>query len=283
MTVDELLAWGTRRLGKPREGLPDPRREARWLLARALAVSEAWLLAHRGEEVTPPHEATFRGWIERRRLGEPAHYLTGSCPFWDRQFLVSPAVLIPRPETELLIAAALALPRPPAPRVLDIGTGSGCLAVTLALEWPQAKVVAVDLSLPALAVAKANARRLQARVCLAASDLVEAVVGPFDLVIANLPYVPDPEIPRLAPEVSRFEPRLALAGGADGTHLLVRLLGDLSHLLVPGGHALLEVGPGQITALEPHWLVAGLQRVAVMADPAGTPRVLHLRAPRNRR
>ena len=283
MTVAQLLGWGTIQLGAPREGLPDPSREARWLLARALAVSEAWLLAHRGEEVAAPHEATFRGWIQRRRLGEPAHYLTGSCPFWGRQFLVSPAVLIPRPETELLIAAALAVSAPPAPRVLDVGTGCGCLAVTLAIEWPPAKVVAVDLSLPALAVAKANARRHRTQVLFAAGDLAEAIGGPFDLVVANLPYVPDAEIPSLAPEVSRFEPCLALAGGADGTHLLVRLLGDLPRLLVPAGHALLEVGPGQITALEPHWLAAGLQRVAVIADPAGTPRVLHLRAPRNGR
>jgi release factor glutamine methyltransferase len=277
MTVDQLLRWGTLRLGDPREGLPQPRREARWLLARALAVAETWLLAHRGEVVAAPQEATFRDWIERRRVGEPAHYLTGTCPFWGREFLVSPAVLIPRPETELLITAALAVPRPPTPRVLDVGTGTGCLAVTLAAQWPAAYVFAVDLSLAALAVAQANARRHGATVFLAAGDLAEAIVGPFDLVIANLPYVPDADIPRLAPEVSRFEPTLALAGGADGTHLLLRLLGDLPRLLAPSGHALLEIGPGQVSLLEPYWLAGGLQRAAVIADPAGTPRVLHLR------
>ncbi len=283
MTVDELLAWGARRLGEPREGLPDPRREARWLLARALAVSETWLLAHRGEAVAAPREATFRGWIERRRAGEPAHYLTGTCPFWGREFLVSPAVLIPRPESELVIATALSLPLAPALRVLDIGTGTGCLAVTMAAERPAAHVLGVDLSVSALAVAQANARRHGVRVCFAVSDLAEAIVGPFDLVVANLPYLPDADIPRLAPEISRFEPRLALAGGADGTELLVRLVDDLPRLLTPRGHTLLEIGPGQISLLEPHWVAAGLEQVAVLADPTGTPRVLHLRPPANGR
>ncbi len=283
MTVDQLLAWGTLRLGDPREGLPHPRREARWLLARALAVSETWLLAHPGEGVPASQQAAFRRWIERRRTGEPAHYLTGACPFWGREFLVSPAVLVPRPETELLIAAALALPLPAAPRVLDAGTGSGCLAVTLAAEWPNARVVGLDVSIAALTVAQANARRHRAGVLFAASDLSEAIAGAFDLVVANLPYVPDGEISRLAPEVCRFEPRLALAGGAHGTDLLRRLLADLGQLLVPGGQVLLEIGPDQTALLEPVWLAAGLEQTAVIHDNAGIVRVLHLRAGRGGR
>lgn len=283
MTLGELLAWGARQLGTPREGLPDPGREARWLLARALASSDAWVLAHRDDDVAAAPEAAFRGWIERRRTGEPAHYLTGACPFWGREFLVSPAVLVPRPETELLIAAVLALPLPAAPRVLDAGTGSGCLAVTLAAEWPNARVVGLDVSIAALTVAQANARRQRVGVFFAASDLSEAISGAFDVVVANLPYVPDGEISRLAPEVSRFEPRLALAGGADGTDLLRRLLADLGRLLAPGGHVLLEIGSDQTALLEPLWLAAGLVQMALIRDAAGIPRVLHLREGRGGR
>lgn len=283
MTAGELLAWGARRLGMAREGMPDPGREARWLLARAFAASETWVLAHRAEAVAASQEAAFRGWIERRRNGEPAHYLTGACPFWGREYLVSPEVLVPRPETELLAAAALALPLPHAPRVLDVGTGSGCLAVTLAAERPNARVVGLDLSVAALTVARANAHRQRAGVLFVASDLSEAIGGAFDLVVANLPYLPDGEIVRLAPEVSRFEPRLALAGGADGTDLLRRLVADLGRLLLPGGHALLEIGADQTALLEPQWLTAGLEQVALTPDAAGIPRVLHLRAGAPRR
>ncbi len=277
MTIDELLRWGVPRLGAPREGLPDPAREARWLLARAMGVGEAWLLGHRNEPPKAAAEATFRAWVERRRAGEPAHHLTGSCPFWGRDFLVSPAVLIPRPETELLVGIALTLKLPPAPRVLDVGTGSGCLAVTMAAERPQAYVVGVDLSLPALAVARANIHRHGVEVHLLAGDLAEAVAGNFDLVVANLPYVPEGELPFLPRDVRDFEPHLALAGGRDGADLLRRLVAELPRVLGRGGHALLEIGTGQAELLAHHCSGAGLERAALHPDAAGIPRVLHLR------
>lgn len=277
MTLEELLRWAVPRLGAPREGLPDPAREARWLLARAMGVSEAWLLGHRNEPAGAAAETTFRTWVERRRRGEPAHHLVGRCPFWGREFVVSPAVLIPRPETELLVAMALTLGLPPAPRVLDVGTGSGCLAVTIAAGWPQALVVATDLSLQALAVARANARRHGVAVHLLAGDLTAPLVGPFDLVVANLPYIPEGDLPNLPPEVRDHEPHLALAGGADGADLLRRLVAELPRLLAPGGGALLEIGPGQAELLAPHWRGAGLEQAALHPDAAGIPRVLHLR------
>ena len=278
MTAAELLAWATQALGAAREGLPSPAREARWILARLLGVDEAWLLAHLDEDIAPAREIRFRHWIIRRRGGEPAHYLTGSCPFWGRDFLVTPAVLVPRPETELVAAAALALPLPASPAVLDVGTGSGCLAITLAAEWPDATVYALDLSPSALVVARANARRHRVRVHLLAADLTLPLAARFHLVVANLPYLPDGDIPALAPEVSRFEPRLALSGGADGADLLRRLVADLNRLLAPGGHALLEIGPDQQRLLEPVRGAAGLERVAILPDALGLPRVLHLRA-----
>lgn len=276
MTVAELLRWGSQRLGPPREGLPQPAREARWLLASALGVEEAWLWAHREESVPPDTERLFRASVERRRGGEPAHYLLGSCPFWGRDFFVTPAVLIPRPETELLVAASLALPLPPAPAVLDVGTGSGCLAVTLAAERPDARVLATDVSVAALCIARANARRHGVAVRFLAADLTAPIRGTFDLVVANLPYVPDGTLPGLAPEVRCFEPRLALAGGEDGTRLLRRLLADLTRLLAKAGHALLEIGPGQAELLDANLPLFGLYRCGLLADTAGAPRVLHL-------
>lgn len=277
MTIGELLRWAASNLGAPREGLPNPSRESRWLLARALGVAETWLLGHGDEVVAASAEATFRAWVKRRRGGEPAHYLTGSCPFWGREFVVSPEVLIPRPETELVVTVALALTLPSSPRILDVGTGSGCLAVTLAAEWPQALVVATDLSLAALAVARANIRLHGVAVQLLAGDLTEALGAPFDLVVANLPYIPEGDLPNLPPEVRNFEPPLALVGGEDGAVLLRRLMVELPLLLAPGGHALLEIGPNQTELLAPYWSGTGLEQAALISDAAGIPRVLHLR------
>jgi release factor glutamine methyltransferase len=276
MNVADLIAEGAAVLSV-REGLPHPRREARWLLARALGRAEAWLLAHPEEQVRDASVGAYRGWLARRAAGEPAHYIVGSCPFWGRPFMVTPAVLIPRPETELVVECALALPRLERPRVLDVGTGSGCLAVTLALEVPRSLVLATDLSIPAVEVAKANARRLGATVRFCAGDLATHLIGPFDLVVANLPYVTDADIAGLPVEILRHEPRLALAGGEDGIDLLKLLLADLPRLLAAGGHALLEMGPLQRTTLGETIAATGLREVQRGLDHAGIERVLVLR------
>ncbi len=276
MKVGDLVGEGTRALTR-RDGLPDPAREVRWLLARALARPEAWVLAHADEPVAAGSEEVFRAWVLRRAAGEPAHYIVGSCPFWGRAFAVTPAVLIPRPETELVVECALTLERPPRPRVLDVGTGSGCLAVTLALELDGAEVVATDLSLAALEVARGNARSLGAAVRFTAGDLAAHLRGPFDLVVANLPYVPEGDLPTLPVEIAAHEPRLALAAGEHGTDLLAPFVAQLPGLLAPGGHVLLEVGGAQRALLAGAIAAAGLREVHTGLDHAGLERVLVLR------
>jgi release factor glutamine methyltransferase len=278
VTIGQLHVEGAAALAA-RPGLPDPRREARWLLARALGCTEEWLLAHDGTVAPPSVERTYRKWVSRRAAGEPAHYIVGSCPFWGRQFTVTPAVLIPRPETELIVECALKLPRPAPPQLLDVGTGAGCLAITLALEIPDVRVVATDLSLSALQVAAGNARLHHASVRFVAGDLAAHISGSFGLVLANLPYVPDRDIAGLPVEVRAHEPHVALAGGEEGTDLLSGLLADLPRLLAPGGHALLEMGQSQRALLEDSIGQLGLAEVQRGLDHAGIERVLVLRRP----
>jgi release factor glutamine methyltransferase len=213
-------------------------------LAAAWGRTEVWVLAHDDDVVPAEVEVRFRSWIERRAAGEPAEHLTGRCSFWGREFRVSPDVLIPRPETELLVDRALALPLPPGCRAVDIGTGSGCIALTLALERPRWRVAAVDRQPRAVAVAKRNADRLGGSLGFVASDLGMALGPGWDLVVANLPYIPETELVGLPLEVHR-DPRTALDGGSDGLDLVRRLVADLGRLLRPSGRALLELYEGQ--------------------------------------
>ncbi len=280
-TTGALLAWGAARLPL-RDGIPDPRREALWLLARAWGRTETRVRLEPHATVPPPVAARFREWVARRAHGEPAHHLTGTCPFWSREFRVTPDVLVPRPETELIVEAALVAPDPDPPAVLDAGTGSGCLAVTLALERPHWSVTACDLSLRALTIAAANARRLAAPVRLVGSDLASAFSGPFGLVVANLPYVPSAALANLPVEV-RHDPSLALDGGPDGLALVRRLVADLPRILAPGGRALLEVGEGQAAAIRA-FLPGSLTWRGAITDPGGAERIVDIvRNPEPRR
>jgi len=278
VTVAELLVELAGAM-PAREGLPDPRAEARWLLAQALGRAGVWLIANPEHEVAPDVEGRARSWAARRAAGEPMHYVVGTCPFWGREFHVSPAVLIPRPETELVVQLALALDLPARPLVADVGTGSGCLAVTLALELPGARVAASEISLEALVVAHCNVARHRAAVTLVQGDLAHHLRGGYDLVAANLPYVPDDVVASLAPEVRDHEPRIALVGGPDGATLIRAFLADLPRLLRPGAYALLEVGAGHTHALAAEVAAAGLAEVERMRDVAGTERVLVLQRP----
>ncbi|RPI23359.1 MAG: peptide chain release factor N(5)-glutamine methyltransferase, partial [Actinobacteria bacterium] len=182
-------------------------------------------------------------------------------------------------ETELVVQLALALDLPARPLVADVGTGSGCLAVTLALELPGARVAASEISLEALVVARYNVARHAAAVTVVQGDLAHHLRGGYDLVAANLPYVPDEVVASLAPEVRDHEPRIALVGGPDGATLIRAFLEDLPRLLRPGAYALLEVGAGHTHALAAEVAAAGLAEVERMRDVAGTERVLVLQRP----
>jgi release factor glutamine methyltransferase len=273
-SANDLLRDARERLPQ-RTGIPDPGREARFLLAAAWGRRASWLFAHGDAEVPADVAARFATWVERRAAGEPAEHLTGECEFWGRSFAMSPAVLVPRPETELVVEAALALPIAREARVLDVGTGSGCLAVTLAAERPRWRVAAVDRSLAALQVARANAIRHAPGVAFLRGDLATAVAPPWDLVVANLPYVPSPAMASLPVEV-RCDPASALDGGPDGLDLVRRLLSDLSRVLRVCGGAILELGEDQAEAVAAAARADGLNVARRIRDLGGCERVVVL-------
>jgi release factor glutamine methyltransferase len=259
------------------------RREAALLLGHVLGLSEAQVLAREESAVAPEAAERFRSLLARRLGGEPVAYLKGEREFWGRGFHVDPRVLIPRPETEHLIEvaieAALAQPLPAAPLLLDVGTGSGILAVTLALEIPGARLVATDLSPGALAVAHGNALRhgVRGRVRLLGLDLTAGLdLSRFDLVVSNPPYVDRSEAAEMSPEVCNYEPPLALFPPGAGDSILARLLAQCSNLR-PGVSLAVEIGRGQLDPVRRHAASAGLEVAAVREDYAGIPRTVLLR------
>lgn len=277
-TVREILVEARRKLAStPFEAPP---REARLLLARVLGRDEAALLGADGMEVEPAAHRHFAELLARRLHGEPVAYLLGEREFWGRTFRVDRRVLVPRPETEHLVEASLALPLPVAPVFLDVGTGSGCLAVTLACELAGSHGLAVDLSPAALAVARGNARRLGVgdRIAFAASDLDRALeLERFDLVVSNPPYLAPEEAADLSPEVRDHEPALALFGGERGLAALLRLIHETGSALRPGAFLLTEIGAGQLDAVLSEAASSRLELVRTLDDLAGIPRVVVLR------
>ncbi len=223
---------------------PSPALDARLLLAHALGRDHAYLVAHDDETLTAAQAAAYAKLLLRAAADEPIPYLIGHAPFYGQAFAVSPAVLIPRPETEQLVEAAVGWGRGRgALRAADVGTGSGCIAVMLARHLPAAAVVAVDVSAAALAVAAANVARLApGRVALVQGDLLAAVAPGLDLIAANLPYVSRPEWTALPDGVKSYEPALALDGGTDGLNVIRALLPQAAGHLRPGGLVLLEIG-----------------------------------------
>ncbi len=277
-TLGEALAWAASLLQQ--RGFSQARHDAEVLLCGVVRIERSRLHSHPELALTPAQWEEFQRQLQRRAAGYPLQYLLGLQEFYGRNFVVSEAVLIPRPETEIVVELALDLLAPtPAPSVLDVGTGSGCIAVTIACERQDCRVTAIDLSPDALDLAAENARRLgvAARVRLVAGDLVEPVQGQlFDLVVSNPPYVAEQD-PRVAPEVRRWEPRLAVFAGSTGLELHQRLLAEAGAVLAAGRFLVLEVGEGQVPSLSQAACATGWELMEVRKDLAGIQRAVALR------
>jgi release factor glutamine methyltransferase len=269
-SIRVLLAGATGRLAHA--GCDTPRLDAELLLAHALGVKRERLVVGAGLVVDGPASETFEGLVTRREAREPVAYILGRKEFRRISLLVDPRVLIPRPETELLVEVGLGLPA--GSRVVDVGTGSGAVALALAEERPDLDVWATDVSGDALAVAAENARRLQLTVRLLRSDLLGGVDGRFDAVLANLPYVAD--VASLPPELALYEPRAALLAGPDGLDLVRRLVGMLERVPTVA----LEVGFDQAEAVAAMLARTGYRSIERLRDLAGHERVVVGRRPR---
>ena len=247
-------------------------REARWLVGLALGRRESELISASGETVRQGQIDRVRDLLTRRVAGEPFAYLAGEREFYGRAFRVDSRVLVPRPETEHLVEAVLSLAIGKSPCLLDVGTGSGAIAITLALERPAARVVASDRSLAALAVAQANGSRLGARVRWLAADLLEGLqAGDFDVIVSNPPYVAVDD-PDLSLEVRQHEPHAALFAADHGYALLESLLATAAAIPRPGW-LVLEIGAGQADRIALRARAAGFDEVSLRPDLAGHLRV----------
>lgn len=254
--------------------------DAEVLARHVLDCDRATLLTRARDPLPSAFDRLFRALVARRAAREPIAYIVGHREFWGLEFEVTPAVLIPRPETELIIEEVLAsLPhRELVRRIVDVGTGSGCLAITLAVEFPSATVTGTDISADALDVASRNAIRhhTDARVTFLQRDLLDAVEGPADVIVSNPPYVRAGDAAAISPDV-RYEPATALYGGSDGLDIIRRLFKDAARPLAPGGWLVVEFGLGQEedvreAAGDAAWTVARIR-----GDLQGIPRVAVLR------
>lgn len=257
-------------------GVEGPGRDARVLLAAALGVEPGRLTLERDREVGGEAEKLFGTYLAARAARQPVAQITGYREFWGRRFKVTRDVLDPRPDTETLIEAALTGPGPA--RLLDLGTGSGILAITLLAEWPQARAVATDISEAALAVARQNAEALAVagRLELVRSDWFAAVAGRFDLVVSNPPYIAADEMAGLQPEVRDWEPRQALTPEGDGLAAYRAIARGLRRVLNPGGRALFEIGHSQAAAVAAIFRDQGWNAPVIHKDLAGKDRVIAL-------
>jgi release factor glutamine methyltransferase len=277
-TIQQLLNWCTEDFRK--RGLDSPRLDAELLVAHALEVDRVRLYLDFERPLVPDERARVRALVERRRRREPVAYILGERGFYGRMFKVGPNVLVPRPDTETLVERALALlPAGEPAQVLDVGTGSGCLGLTLAAERPDARVTLVDISDAALQVAAQNAELLgvSERVTLLRSDLFQQVRAPeggFDLIVSNPPYIPSSDVDGLMPDVREHEPRLALDGGRDGFDCIRQLVAGASQRLRPGGALLIELGVGQSDEGMQLLRDAGYEGVQVHRDLGRVPRVI---------
>jgi len=281
-----------------------------WMVAHGIMkdTNSAWLAAHGNTPILPRVKTRFKDYVERRRAGEPIQYITGETEFYGLPFRVTPDVLIPRPETEHLVEKALELVGKMqssgakahidlstltarlkscpdtehclssafiAPRIVDVGTGSGTIAVALAHALPQVAITATDISARALAVARENAKLNEVSIRYLLGDLLAPVAGErFEFVVSNPPYVPEADRAALSVEVRDYEPALALFAGADGLEVYRRLIPAAFAALVPGGFVVLEIGFGQSPAIADLLAQTGFEQIEFIADLQGIPRVV---------
>jgi release factor glutamine methyltransferase len=273
--------------------VPSPRLNAEMLLMFTLNCDRAYLFAHPERELIDEEQSRYDGALGERARGIPTQYITGHQEFWGMDLIVNPAVLIPRPETEHLIETVLALaserraggqecpPHTTPLRILDVGTGSGCIALALAKEFADAEIYATDRSAAALEVARANAARLQfeKRIHFHHTDLLERLnLSGLDFVVSNPPYVGDSEEDQVQLEVRKFEPRGAVFAGSVGTEIIARLIPQAYAALRPGGWLILEISgtiAGKVEQLLEDW-----DQVRIIPDLQSIPRVAHARKPK---
>lgn len=275
MIIQEALAYGRARLTHS----TSPHLDARLLLEYVVDKSHAYLAGHGDEALTAEQQQTYRDLVDRAAKHEPIPYLTGRAPFFGRIFQVTPAVLIPRPETEQLVESAIEWAKDrDAFHIVDVGTGSGCIAISLSLALPQATVQATDISQAALTVARQNAATHQATVHFHHGDLLRPVIetnGRPNLIVANLPYITDQEWTTLADGVKSYEPVTALRGGQDGLDLINQLLQQAQQRLSPNGAIFLEIGwkqgPAALTLAQSNFPT---KKAAILSDFAGHDRIV---------
>jgi release factor glutamine methyltransferase len=283
------------------ENVPSPRLNAELLLMFTLGCDRAYLFAHPERELTAEEESRYEAALAERSRGVPAQYITGHQEFWGMDFIVTPAVLIPRPETEHVIEAVLGLQASGTGRqaagqertsglgfqtaaaeirIVDVGTGSGCIALALAKELPHAEIHATDISPDALEIARANAARhqLERRVHFHRADLLEGLKGAFDFVVSNPPYVGESEEDQVQLEVRKFEPRSAVFAGPRGTEVISRLLRQAYEALRPGGWLIMEISGTIADGVRK--LLQGWQDVQIKPDLQSIPRVVLARRPK---
>lgn len=259
-------------------GIPDARRDANSLVCLAIGRDRSFIYSHPEYQPTPEETASIEQYIRRRAGREPLQYIRGTQEFYGFEFEVTPDVLIPRPETEMIVERAVEILKGSNdPRFLDLGTGTGCISISIIGSVPNAKGVAVDISPEALAVAARNAARngVAERLELVESDLFEKLPPrKFELIVSNPPYVPGKELAHLQPEVRDHEPHLALTDGRDGVSIIERILKDSRHYLHPGGVLMIEIGFGQSERVLELAVGSGWEFAEVETDLQRIPRML---------
>jgi len=280
MHVQEALRQGFEVLEEA--GVPSPRLAAELLLMHALDCDRTYLYAHPERALADAERVLYGRYLTERMSRKPTQYILGRQEFWGLEFRVTPAVLIPRPETEHVVERALELARAPslrgAPAIIDVGTGSGCIAVALASELPQATVFATDISAASLNLAAENAQRLVGnRIGFCRMDLLAGIApARLDLVVSNPPYVPRTQAASIQREIRDFEPAVAVFGGEQGPEIYARLVPEAARVLRPGGGVVFELGFGMLDSVQAMF-GAGWADLDVRPDLAGIPRVISAR------